>query len=647
MIMLVMMIASAWGLTKPNQHEAFLSTAPAEETMGPNMNFTPVSTTMQCTINLTLQYMVIFTALGLCRTYLDFVGESHAENKVAKALKGASETVFYAPMVCLMFVAFRMRVLQLSKGTDNPQDWVRYAMQFVAYSILANTLLVLLIPMFTKAELKLDEHGDLDPATNPFEDKTMATIFTAIRYITFLGLYVGFGMVCTGVFLYEPPAGVWEGEIPALSPAVACTMTLSTAFFLVYFLHAASRTWTQFTAGESNTDFEETMERAADTMGMAPMLCTLFLAARMRALQMDPVGGNPQGWAQNCFYTATYAITFQTFLAIGVKYLLGGKAKKADAKTVAGDQQYDGVKGDYAPKVLAVCRWIIMICVYVAATAVVCSVFTIEHPNGAEHTPPLSPTMHCVLNLAFQYFFIYLLLWILFTIKDCGYEHEYMTKATDAIESAKATVQFAPMLSVLFIATRMRALQITQNKGAPQGYVQDGMYLASWSIVIQFMMCLIMPFFTKDHKYKADTLAEPVDKKEAEAHGVENQWGGYVVSFIRYCALIALIGGVATVITGVFLMTPENANGRGSIPLITDGTLPVDLAPPPPSVTDIPGAEATLESTGETLGAGVDVANSATDVVASPVANATGAVVDVASNGTEAVADTATEAVAA
>ena len=28
--------------------------------------------------------------------------------------------------------------------------------------------------------------------------------------------------------------------------------------------------------------------------GMAPMLCALFLAARMRALQMDPVSGNPQ-----------------------------------------------------------------------------------------------------------------------------------------------------------------------------------------------------------------------------------------------------------------------------------------------------------------------------------------------------------------
>ena len=33
----------------------------------------------------------------------------------------------------------------------------------------------------------------------------------------------------------------------------------------------------------------------------------MFLAARMRALQMDPISGNPQKWAQNCFYACTYA----------------------------------------------------------------------------------------------------------------------------------------------------------------------------------------------------------------------------------------------------------------------------------------------------------------------------------------------------
>merc|ERR1719478_800559 len=238
------------------------------------------------------------------------------------------------------------------------------------------------------------------------------------------------------------------------------------------------------------------MQHAADTMGMAPMLCAMFLAARMRALQMDPVHGHPQRWAQGCFYGCAGAIVCQAIVAIIVPLLLNGTPKKRDA--VEGDMEYDmGDKESWTSKGMTALRFLLMLSLYTGAIAVVCSVFTIEHPDGKDLTPPLSPTMQCVLNLAFQYFLIYALLWIFITVEDfMPASTAYLDSAKQAIESAKATVQFAPMLAVLFIATRMRALQMTDNKGAPQGWVQDGMYLATWSILIQFMMCLIMPFFT-------------------------------------------------------------------------------------------------------------------------------------------------------
>ena len=34
----------------------------------------------------------------------------------------------------------------------------------------------------------------------------------------------------------------------------------------------------------------------------------------------------------------------------------------------------------------------------------------------------------------------------------------------------------------------MRALQMTQNKGAPQGWVQDGMFLASTAVLAQLLV---------------------------------------------------------------------------------------------------------------------------------------------------------------
>merc|ERR1719450_1261720 len=150
--MLISMLATAWGYSSQQQEFLSAAAAPADDAMGPNMNFAPLSTTMKCTINLTIQYMV-----------------------------------FYTPMACLLFVGFRMRVLQLTKGEGNPPEYVQMAMQCVAYSILANTLMVLLIPIFVKgADVELTKEGEMKmDGSNPFENQALAVVFTVIRYLCF------------------------------------------------------------------------------------------------------------------------------------------------------------------------------------------------------------------------------------------------------------------------------------------------------------------------------------------------------------------------------------------------------------------------------------------------------------------------------
>jgi hypothetical protein len=628
-IIFAVMPLVAWGFNSPHSTEAFLGIAhhsTPDEEMGPNMHFEPLSTTMKCVIGLTLQYVVVYTALGISRSYCDFQGVLHKDSPVQRALKSASETVFFAPMACLLFLGFRMRVLQLTKGDGNPQGWARFCMEAVAYSIAANTLIALVIPVFTEHEVEVDEKtGELktDDKSNPFSNSILQISFTVLRYLTFLGLYVGFGGVCVGIYLFEPPKGVWEGEVPDVSPAVACTMTLSVAFFLVYLLMAISRSYTQFTAGTTgNTQFEHTMEMAASTMDMAPMLCVLFLACRMRALQMDPVHGNPQRWAQNCFFVCTYAIIVQTCVAVFIPLVLGGKVAKGSA---AGDvvvSEIEHMQG-YLAKGLSVLRFLIMLCVYAGALAVVCAVFTLEHPDGKEHTIPVSPMMQCVINLSFQYFFIYILLWIFITVEDF-FPDMKLDFVRDAIESAKSTVQFAPMLCVLFIATRMRALQITDNKGAPQGWAQDGMYLASWALLIQFLMCLVMPIFS-GKTYAVDSLDGAAAKEGTTKEPVSHPVGAWVVTVTRYTALVALYAGIILVVCGALLMTPETATGRGSIPVLGDGTLPVDVVPgAPPSVSEMPGAEDAMKATGKTVGAGADTVTDSGEAVASSTESVTG-----------------------
>ena len=71
-IIFAVMPSLAWGFTSPHRGEAFLGVAhhsTPEEEMSANMHFEPLSTTMKCVIGLTLQYVIVYTALGISRSY--------------------------------------------------------------------------------------------------------------------------------------------------------------------------------------------------------------------------------------------------------------------------------------------------------------------------------------------------------------------------------------------------------------------------------------------------------------------------------------------------------------------------------------------------------------------------------------------------
>merc|ERR1719240_1256482 len=60
-------------------------------------------------------------------------------------------------------------------------------------------------------------------------------------------------------------------------------------------------------------------------------------------------------------------------------------------------------------------RYVCLFSLYGGFTAVIVSVFIIEHPTDVSLTPPISPAMQCVMNLTVQYFFIYLVLFLCIT----------------------------------------------------------------------------------------------------------------------------------------------------------------------------------------------------------------------------------------
>merc|ERR1719364_538446 len=183
-----------------------------------------------------------------------------------------------------------------------------------------------MIPLVMGGEPKVGEDGTPEVKA---DGSTMGTVFTVLRYAAMLAMYGGFTTVCYGAFVMEAPKSVYPDGAPPVSPAVACTMNLTTQYFGVYLFVAVMRTYHDFYPKSTlSAKLEGTLVMCQNTVGFAPMLCILFIGARMRALQIDPVNGNPQKWAQTCFYLCAYAVLVQCLLLLAIPFGFGGKLNK-------------------------------------------------------------------------------------------------------------------------------------------------------------------------------------------------------------------------------------------------------------------------------------------------------------------------------
>merc|ERR1719454_2334743 len=274
----------------------------------------------------------------------DLRGINGDEDLFVNVMEQATYTVNYAPMLACLFLACRMRVNWLTQGKGNPPTYIQIAMICTTYAILAMTLVAIVIPIFTGEKLEVNSStGDLhhtsdDPhdvhvhdhkINHPFFQNTIVAIcFTVLKYIIMIFLYIGAIIIIVGIITYKPPKGSWPGDrIPPPAPAVACTMILAAMYFLVYAGIQVTKTFQSF-SGVDSSKLTGALQGAVCTMFFAPMLSILFIAARMRALQMDPLHGHPQTWAQNCFYACTYALIVQVILAITIPLVMGGSVKR-------------------------------------------------------------------------------------------------------------------------------------------------------------------------------------------------------------------------------------------------------------------------------------------------------------------------------
>merc|ERR1719182_365402 len=121
------------------------------------------------------------------------------------------------------------------------------------------------------------------------------------------------------------------------------------------------------------------------------------------------------------------------------------------------------------------------------------------------------------------------------------------------------------------------------------------MYMATWAVLIQFLMVLGV---AAAMAFEGSTSEVKTDADGTVTWEPTNKIANYVMQALKWITFIFLYGGIIAVIVGVYTMTPETANGRGSIPLAGDGKIPgTDVG------VGVPGTDVGYKGVGEPVGA--------------------------------------------
>merc|ERR1719253_238886 len=174
------------------------------------------------------------------------------------------------------------------------------------------------------------------------------------------------------------------------------------------------------------------------------------------------------------------------------------------------------------------------IAVYFGVIVVISGIFTLPAQPGSDlcqnctwqYKTPIAPAVECTILLTIQYFLIYC------GIKFAELWNRLMGRRRSfllhALHGAKASVRLCPMLSVLFIGARMRALQM--NLDAPPVWAQMAFFLAAYSCYVATLCALATFFFSGEGK------ANYSDDGEVITTGSRASGVAYVLTVLRYAA---------------------------------------------------------------------------------------------------------------
>merc|ERR1719267_503313 len=83
------------------------------------------------------------------------------------------------------------------------------------------------------------------------------------------------------------------------------------------------------------------------------------------------------------------------------------------------------------------------------------------------------------------------------------------SKITEVLTMAQHTIVYAPMMAILFMGARMRAIQL-DPEGAPQAWARVCFYIATFSILAQTIIAVAVPLVLGGKVEKGEVEGEVI-----------------------------------------------------------------------------------------------------------------------------------------
>mmetsp|Transcript_64396 Transcript_64396/g.153592 ORF Transcript_64396/g.153592 Transcript_64396/m.153592 type:complete len:552 (-) Transcript_64396:47-1702(-) len=513
---------------------------------------------------LTLCLSVLATAYFVvrsCSALVRLISGPEGAPLLRRLLSDARATLKFAPVLSALFLASEMHAMELAKFGQWPPTWIRTCMIVATSGLIVQMFLAVLAPLCCGTGqrrssggdyMKLDEDAILLVGNSPF-----ALFLSVMVMATVYGACIA---ICFGITSMK---SVIPGETHPVAPSVVCTANLSIQYFAVNFLLFLAFVLHRLWRSRLTSRLVAVLRLAVGSMFFAPMLCVLFIGTRLRALQVDPVNGMPQPWAQAFFYIATYSMLAQTILIILLPLIPPFDARRG-SEAMDGDVELAVSGLEQNPLAFTACsllRFTPTLVVAVSVIAIICSSFTITGPYG--QPPIVPPALQCVDVLTLEFFLVYLLLWKASGVISAVYGRHALRAdrpgagVVKTIKALAATVEYCPMLTVLFILLRMVAQELTGHTGRPQGWAQDAMYVCTTAVTFQLLSCILIAI--------ASRSAPEVDEDGGVYLGkLGDNDLGILAAVLRVLSSFAIYTGVAAVCIALWTLTPATAGGPGT-----------------------------------------------------------------------------------